>query len=201
MRSAVLATPVQKRCPAKNDRRSFRTWAEQHRQHAEKHIVADDEVGREVLQSVLQAIVLGSDIVDKQSLDGDAYPFRSGRNGLEGRSPREHIVRIEIRIRGERTEFRSAAFDPATQCGPGQAGDLVAFSHQDARDCKQRIEMTGRGSRCDENFHGILSSDSRRRTSGLSGYPPADWLKQDKSAGIAVTLRLLTGANLLRLQC
>jgi len=35
----------------------------------------------------------------------------------------------------------------------------------------------------------------------LSGYPPADWLKQDKSAGIAVTLRLLTGANLLRLQC
>ena len=35
----------------------------------------------------------------------------------------------------------------------------------------------------------------------MSGYPPADWLKQDKSAGIAVTLRLLTGANLLRLQC
>jgi hypothetical protein len=40
-------------------RGAFRTWAEQHRQHAEKHIVADDDVGREVLQSILQAIMLG----------------------------------------------------------------------------------------------------------------------------------------------
>ena len=100
MRSAVLATPVQKRCAAKNDGRSFRTWAEQHRQHAEKHIVADDDVGREVLQSVMKAIVLGCDIVDEQPLNGDAYPFRSGRNGFECRSAREDIIRIEIRIRG-----------------------------------------------------------------------------------------------------
>jgi len=35
----------------------------------------------------------------------------------------------------------------------------------------------------------------------LSVCPPADWLKQDESAGIAVTLRLLARANLLRLQC
>src|SRR5258708_519058 len=100
MRRAVLTTPVQKRCAAKYDGRSFRTWAKQHRQHAEKHIVADYDVGREVLQSVLQAIVLGLDTVDEQPLNGDTYPFRSGRNGLECRSPREDIIRIEIRIRG-----------------------------------------------------------------------------------------------------
>src|SRR6266850_1572464 len=100
MRGAVLTTPVQKRCAAKNDGRSFRTWAEQHRQHAKKHIVADDDVGREVLQSVLQAVVLGWDTVDEQPLNGDAYPFRSRRNGLECRSPREDIIRVEIRFRG-----------------------------------------------------------------------------------------------------
>ena len=136
MRSAVLATAVKKRCAAKNDGRSFRARAEQHRQHAEKHVVADDDIGREVLQSVLQALVLRLDTVDKEPLQGDAYPFRSGRNGPECRSPREDIIRVEIRIRGQRAEFRSAAFDPAAQCGPGQAGDLVAFTHQDARDRK-----------------------------------------------------------------
>jgi hypothetical protein len=35
----------------------------------------------------------------------------------------------------------------------------------------------------------------------MSGYPPTDWLKQDKSAGIVVTPRLRAGANLLRMQC
>ena len=99
MRSAVLATPVQKRCAAKNDGRPLRTRAEQHRQYAEKHIVADDDVGREVQESVLQAIVLGLDTVDEQALNGDAYPFRSGRNGLECRSPRKDIIRVEIRFR------------------------------------------------------------------------------------------------------
>jgi len=48
-------------------------------------------------------------------------------------------------------------------------------------------------------FIRVLSSDG----GGLPAVrvPPADWLKQDKSVGIAVTVWLPTGANLLRLQC
>jgi hypothetical protein len=53
MRRSVFTAPVQNRCAAKNNWGPFRARSEQHRQHAENHIVADDDFGREVPQNLL----------------------------------------------------------------------------------------------------------------------------------------------------
>jgi hypothetical protein len=49
--------------------------AEHLRQHAEKHIVADDDFGREVPQDLLYAIVLSGGGIDEEALHRDAQPF------------------------------------------------------------------------------------------------------------------------------
>jgi hypothetical protein len=50
---SIFAAPVQNRYAAKNNGGAFRARSEQHRQHAEKHIVADYDFGREVPQNLL----------------------------------------------------------------------------------------------------------------------------------------------------
>ena len=55
--------------------RAFRAGTKQHRQHAKKHLVGDDDVGREVLQDLLQAFVLAGDGV------GEAIGRRAGLYG------------------------------------------------------------------------------------------------------------------------
>jgi hypothetical protein len=48
----------------------------QHRQHAEQHVVADDDVGREALQHLLQTLMLSGHGIDEQALHGGAQPVR-----------------------------------------------------------------------------------------------------------------------------
>src|SRR5260370_36306382 len=76
IRCSVCTAPVQNRCATKNNGGPFRARCEEHRQAAKNHIVTDDDVGREVPQNLLQALVLSRDGVDEYSLNGDAQPFR-----------------------------------------------------------------------------------------------------------------------------
>jgi hypothetical protein len=83
VRGAVITTPVQERCAAENDRWALGTRPEQHRQHAKEHVVSDNDVGRELLQNLLQTLVLRGNAVDEETLQRNAQPFQAGRNLLQ----------------------------------------------------------------------------------------------------------------------
>lgn len=65
VRRAVVAGPVQEERAAENDGRALGARSEQHRQHPEHRVVADDHVGWEFPQNHLQALVLRGDAVDE----------------------------------------------------------------------------------------------------------------------------------------
>ena len=141
----------------KNNGVPFRARSKQHRQDAEKHVVADDDVGREVPQHLLQALVLSGNGIDEHALHRDAQPFRPLRHALQFGHHGGDISQVNIRARGKGAESCSDALDALTQSGAGQADDLVAFRDQDTPNREQRIEMACRGRRSDENFHSIHS--------------------------------------------
>jgi hypothetical protein len=114
-RRAVFTAPVQNRCAAKHDGGPFRARSEQHRQDAENHVVADDHVGREVPQNLLQALVLSGDGVDEQALYRDAQPLRPRRYVFQFGNHRDDVSQIEIRARGKRVESRPDAYDALAQ--------------------------------------------------------------------------------------
>ena len=115
MRRFIFTTPVQNRCAAKNNGGPFRARSQQHRQHAENHVVADDDVGREVPQNLLQALVLRGDGVDEQALYRDAQPFRPRSYVFQLGHHRGDVSQIEIRARGKGAKFCPYAFDALAQ--------------------------------------------------------------------------------------
>ena len=121
----------------------LRSRSEQHRQHPEQHVVADDDFGREILQHLLHALVLSGNGIDEYPLHGNAEPFQPRRNGFQFRSHRREVAQIEIRAGRKGVKPCADAFDRAAQGAAGQKGDLVAFVDQEASDRKQRIEMAG----------------------------------------------------------
>ena len=198
MRCAVLPAPVQKRRAAKRDGKAFRARSEQHRQHPEEHVVADDDVGREAPQHLLQALVLGRKGVDEHALQCDAQPVRPRSHALQLGSHRADVTQIEVRALGKGVEFRPDGFDAAAQNAARQKGEFVAFGDQDASDREQRIEMARRGGRSDENFH--VTCYSGCRMSGPPGQLSDGSAQGEAGWGIAVTPRLRRGAKWLRLQ-
>src|SRR5882757_1899429 len=72
MRTAIVTSTVQEHCAAKHDGWPLRARPEQHRQNAEKEIVANDDVGRKLPQDLLQAFVLRLHRVDVHVLKGEA---------------------------------------------------------------------------------------------------------------------------------
>jgi hypothetical protein len=72
MRTAIVTVAVQEHRAAKDDGRALRARPEQHRQNAEKEIVAHDDVGRKLPQNLLQSFVLRLNRVDVYVLQGEA---------------------------------------------------------------------------------------------------------------------------------
>ncbi len=102
---------MQDRGAAENDREAFRTRPEQHRQHAVICVVGGDDVGREILQDLLQAFVLARDRIDKEAVDHCTGLLRPGRKILQFGSQRQDVARIQIRAGGKRMKFHSGGFD------------------------------------------------------------------------------------------
>ncbi len=115
IRRAIFAAPVQERRAAQRNRRPLRPRPEQHRQHSEQHIIADNDVGWEVLQHLLHALVLGRNGIDEHPLHGNAEPFQSRRNGFQFGSHRREITQIKVRAGRKRVKGRADAFNRAAQ--------------------------------------------------------------------------------------
>ena len=75
IRCAVFARPMQNRCAAENDWRPFRARSPQHRQDTKKHVVADNDIGCELVQRLPQTLILGWDSFNKNALARDAQPL------------------------------------------------------------------------------------------------------------------------------
>ncbi|MET3341531.1 hypothetical protein ABIF52_001912 [Bradyrhizobium japonicum] len=154
VRRTVLTRPMQERGAAERDGGPLRARSEQHREHAEQHVVADDDIGRELLQRLQQPLVLGRNGVDEDALAGHAEPLQPRRDGLEFGDPREDVVRIEVRALGKGKELDAAGLDAGAKGGAGHESNLMTLGDQDLRDCQHRIEMTRRRRRSDKNLHG-----------------------------------------------
>jgi hypothetical protein len=115
----------------------------------------------------LQALVLNRNVIDENTFAGDAEPLKARRYGLELRSPRKRIARIEICVSRQRKEFCAAGFDAAAKGRTGVDRDLMTFRHQDARNRQHRIHVTCRGRGSDKNFHGIVPLIVERRRSAV----------------------------------
>ncbi len=111
IRRSVVTPTAQDRRAANNDRKAFRARPEQHRQHAVIHVVGDDDVGREILQDLLQTLVLGRDGIDQDAANHRAGLFWPGRKIPQFGNHCENVAQIQIRARGKRMEFESGAFD------------------------------------------------------------------------------------------
>ncbi len=194
MRRAVVAAPVQERSAAEHDWRPFRLRPEQHRQHAEQHVIADDDVGRETLQNLLQTLMLRGDGIDEHALHDGAQPIRPRCHGCQFGEHRIEGAQIEVGTRGKRVEFRADAFDAIAQDAARQEADIVAFSDQDVSDCKQRIEMARRGRRSKEDFHGTCPSGCRK-VPRRPGRCPVDRLNQGQAEDLQLRLDFATAQN------
>ncbi len=194
MRRAVVAAPVQERRAAEHDRRPFRPRPEQHRQHAEQHVVANDDVGRETLQNLLQTLMLRGDDINEHALHDGAQQVRPRRHSCQFGEDRIEGAQIQVGIRRKRVEFRADAFDAIAQDAARQEADIVAFVDQDVSDCKQRIEMARRGRRSKEDFHGTCHSGCRKAPR-RPGCCPVDRLNQGQTEDLELRLDFATAQN------
>ncbi len=148
---------MQIRGAAKNDGWAFRTRPEQHRQHAEVHILAHNDVSRKVSQNLAQALVLGREATDEHAFDADAQELRPRRHMQHLGKNSGHVSQIEIGAGRKRMKFCSDAFDAVAHNGTCEANDLVTFGDEDAAYRQQRIEVTHRRRRSNKDFHVVSS--------------------------------------------
>ena len=134
---------MQDRCATKRDRWALGARAQQHRQHPEKHIVAQDHIGGKILQHLPQAHILGREQVDEESFHGNAQPFIARRNFCQFRREACDVSEVSIRVPRKCAKLRAGALDAISQPASGQHDQFVTLSHQHMADREQRIDMAG----------------------------------------------------------
>ena len=146
---------MQERRAAKHDSRPVLATPEQYGEDAEEHVVADDQIGREIPEGLQQSSMLSRDPVEEDPFDGDAQPVRPRRQVLQFGDHAGDVAAVEIRDAGERMKPRPALDDAIAKRGSRKHDDVVSFRHRHVGDGEEWVEMTGRRCRADEDFHGF----------------------------------------------
>src|SRR6202022_3559947 len=198
---SVLTAPVQNRCAAKNNGGPFRARSEQHRQHAENHIVADDDFGREVPQNLPQAILLSWEGAEKKA------PYRTPNP----RGPGGMFFSSGTTERRSRRSKSAAAGSGRNSAPMPSMGSRSALPDKPTTSWPSSIKMRPivssglrwpvAGVEAMRIFTRSSHSDCRKSAAmATSSVDLTNWLEQRRSWGIAVTLRLRIGPKWLQLQ-